>query len=243
MYSAHSQHRPDPSYTYHALLKTGCWHRSQLPLCHMLNCLLCAVPYSVGFALTQAATSVNQGQSRHLLQAHASNGASPTAQPSATIDPIFVGQQLRHARRPSPQPGLPIEGPIAYQSNAFASPAMWQQESVQQQQQQQQQQQRAASPAPPISASYMGQALGSYMLPAQRATNRYWSGNEHSGQSISVTRSVPNGEESGANGLASVSGWQDRNDAANQGLDPLHSAQGNYAIMHLCALKLLNGDE
>ncbi len=174
-----------------------------------------------------------------MLQAHASNGASPTAQPSATIDPIFVGQQLRHARRPSPQPGLPNEGPLAYQSNAFASPAVWQQESVQQQQQQQ----RTASPAPPVGASYMGQALGSYMLPAQRAINRSWSGSEQPGQSISVNRSVPNGEETGANGLASVSGWQDRNDAANQGLDPLHSAQGDYAIKHLCALQLWNGHE
>ena len=89
----------------------------------------------------------------------------------------------------------------------------------------------------------MGQALGSYMLPAQRAINRSWSGSEQPGQSISVNRSVPNGEETGANGLASVSGWQDRNDAANQGLDPMHSAQGDYAIKHLCALQLWNGHE
>lgn len=119
---------------------------------------------------------------------------------------------------------------------------MWQQESVLQQQQQQQ---RAASPAPPIGASYMGQALGSYMLPAQRATNRSWSGNEQPGQSIHISakRPVPNGEETGANGLASVSGWQDRNDAANQGLDPLHSAQGDYAITQLGALQLWNDHE
>ncbi len=203
------------------------------------SCLLCALPsvdVDLDLALTQAATSGNQGQSRHLPQAHASNGASPTAQPSATLDPIFVGQQLRHARRPSPQPGLPTEGPLAYQGNAFTSPAVWQQESVQQQQ-------RAASPAPLIGASYMGQAPGSYMLPAQRASNRFWSGSEQPGQSTSVSRSVPSGEETGANGLALLSGWQDRNDAASQGLDPLHSAQGDYAITHLCALKLWNGDE
>jgi len=176
-----------------------------------------------------------------LLQAHASNGALSTAQPSATLDPIFVGQQLRHARQPSPQPGLPNESPLAYLSNAFASPAVWQQESVQQQQQQQQQQ-RAASPALSIGASYMGQALGSYMPAAQQAINRSWSGGGQPGQSVSVNRSVPNGgEENGANGLTSISGRQDRNGAANRGLDPLQSAQGDYAVKHLCAWQLWNG--
>ena len=87
----------------------------------------------------------------------------------------------------------------------------------------------------------MGQALGTYMLPAQRAINRSWSGSEQPGQSISVNGSLPNDEETGSDGLASASGWPDRNDTTNQGLDPLHSAQGDYAIQHLCALHLWNG--
>ena len=242
MYSAHWQ--PQATLKLHKSRTPQDWLLVQQVNCLFVicsSCLLCASPNSVGFGLSQAATSVNEGPSRHLVQAHAraSNGASPTAQPSATTDPIFNDQQLRHARRPAPQPDLPNEGPLAYQSTAFASPAVWQQESVQQQQQQQ----RAASPAPPIGATYMGQALGSYMLPVQRAINRSWSGSEQPGQSMSVNRSVPDDEETGANGLAAVSGWQGRNDAAKQGLDPLHSAQGDDASTHLCALQLWNGDE
>ena len=164
----------------------------------------------------QAAGSAAQGQFGPVLPPHTTNGMPPTPHSSATLDRILMGRQLRHARQPSPQAALANESSLGYLNTAFASPSMWQQDGVQP---------RAASPS--FGArGHTGRASGSYMAASQDSAVMSRLGGSQSGQ-FPAHRALLHSENSGTDASASAPGWHNRDLAGSQGVDPLHSAQGD----------------
>lgn len=131
-------------------------------------------------------------------------------QSSASLDPVFNGSSLWHARQGASQAGLltQLQSPLGLASSqTAAAPNIWQQHSARQ---------GTMSPSLPGASSQAGSAVGNYL--AQQQGSRGWSG---PAQPMQQRSGHP-----GENG--SLNDSLERRHSGN-GLDLLQSAQGMVA--------------